>query len=236
MYLGDLVEYGSTDAGLRRTARDAHARLRPRRVRMSPPESVMSLVPVPSEQQQPETTCANCDAPLLADQRYCLSCGQTGLAGAPRLPGRAPARGAAPGRPEPSGRLGTRRVRADALGYAPVQQQGAAGWLRRNAGLLGLLAVLALFLLAGLLVGHWVSESKTPANQTVKIEGLGGLAPAPPPAARAPTPRPARAAKLRRQRPRRPRRKKKTKRSASTKRPKRRRRRSPKRQQRRSTN
>jgi len=40
---------------------------------------------------------------------------------------------------------------------------------------MGLLIVLALFLLAGLLVGHWVSQGKTPANQTVKIEGLSGL-------------------------------------------------------------
>ena len=38
------------------------------------------------------------------------------------------------------------------------------------------LAGLGLFLLAGLLIGHWVSQSKTPANTTVKIEGLGGLA------------------------------------------------------------
>ncbi len=33
-----------------------------------------------------------------------------------------------------------------------------------------------MFLLAGLLIGHWVSQSRTPANTTVKIEGLGGLA------------------------------------------------------------
>lgn len=31
-----------------------------------------SLAPVPSE----SSTCTNCSAPLVADQRYCLSCGQ----------------------------------------------------------------------------------------------------------------------------------------------------------------
>lgn len=137
----------------------------------------MSLVPVPSEQQQPETTCANCDAPLVADQRYCLSCGRPVSpvrlafldALTPAAPPPGPA-GTVPAAWAPGG------FELTPSGYVPVQQQGAAGWLRRNAGLLGLLAVLALFLLAGLLVGHWVSESKTPANQTVKIEGLGGLA------------------------------------------------------------
>jgi hypothetical protein len=137
----------------------------------------MSLVPVPSEQQQAETTCANCDAPLLADQRYCLSCGRpvspVRLAFLDALAPAAPPPGPAGTMPAAWSSGGFELTPS---GYVPVQQQGAAGWLRRNAGLLGLLAVLGLFLLAGLLVGHWVSESKTPANQTVKIEGLGGLA------------------------------------------------------------
>ena len=47
-------------------------------------------------------------------------------------------------------------------GYVPIQENGAAGWARRNSGLIGLLAVLVLCLLTGLLVGHWVSQSKTP--------------------------------------------------------------------------
>ena len=34
----------------------------------------MSLVPVASDQAG--TSCADCGAPLVADQRYCLSCGQ----------------------------------------------------------------------------------------------------------------------------------------------------------------
>ncbi len=88
MYLGDLVEFGSADAGVRRTARDAHPRLRQRRLRLSRP-STMSLVPVPSAEQQPETTCASCNAPLVADQRYCLSCGKPVSPSAPGVPRRA---------------------------------------------------------------------------------------------------------------------------------------------------
>jgi hypothetical protein len=134
----------------------------------------MSLVPVSGEQQA-NTTCANCNAPLLADQRYCLSCGRP--ASPVRLafldvltpPAPPPAAGATPGAWAPAG------FELTPSGYVPMQQQGAAGWLRRNSALMGLLTVLALFLLAGLLVGHWVSQSKTPANQTFKIEGLAGL-------------------------------------------------------------
>jgi hypothetical protein len=65
-------------------------------------------------------------------------------------------------------------------GYAPLYpQHGAAGWLRRNSGLLGLLSVLLLCLIAGLLIGHWATQGKasTAAGpQVVKIEGLGALA------------------------------------------------------------
>jgi hypothetical protein len=134
----------------------------------------MSLSPVPSE--QPEATCANCGAPVVADQRYCLSCGQPTspvrlafldvLAPSNGPPaGTAPAAWAAPG-----------TIEASPAGYVSVQPQaGANAWLRRNSGLLGLVAILGLFLLAGLLIGHWVSQSKTPGNTTVKIEGLGGL-------------------------------------------------------------
>ncbi len=136
----------------------------------------MSLVPVPTEQPQQPDTCANCNAPLVADQRYCLSCGKPvspvrlafldalGPAGSPPPPAGALTAAWSPGGYEltPSG-------------YVPIQEQGAAGWLRRNSGLIGLLAVLVLCLLTGLLVGHWVSQSKTPANQTIKVEGLGAL-------------------------------------------------------------
>jgi hypothetical protein len=134
----------------------------------------MSLSPVPSE--QPDATCANCGAQVVADQRYCLSCGQpvspVRLAfldvlspASPAATGTAPAAWGAPA-----------TIEAAPGSWVAVQpQQGANAWLRRNSGLLGLIAILGLFLLAGLFVGHWVSQSKTPANTTLKIEGLGSL-------------------------------------------------------------
>jgi hypothetical protein len=136
----------------------------------------MTLAPVPSD--QPEATCANCNAALVADQRYCLSCGQ------PVSPVRlafldvlAPSSPAPPAGSAPAAWSPPATIEAMPAGFVTYQpQRGANAWLRRNSGLLGLVAVLGLFLLAGLLVGHWVSQSKTPANTTVKIEGLGGLA------------------------------------------------------------
>src|SRR3954453_5246074 len=136
----------------------------------------MSLVPVPSEEQPPEATCASCNAPLVADQRYCLSCGK------PVSPVRLAFLDALSSSPPgpPAGALGAAAFSPAGYeltpsGYVRVQEQGATGWVRRNTGLIALLAGLVLCLLTGLLVGHWVSQSKTPANQTVKIEGLTGL-------------------------------------------------------------
>ena len=135
----------------------------------------MSLSPVPSE--QPDATCANCGAQLVADQRYCLSCGQpvspVRLAFLDVLapPSPAPPAGTAPAAWAPPG-----TIEVGPGGYVAVQSQGGANaWLRRNSGLLGLVAILGLFLLAGLLIGHWVSQTKTPGNTTIKVEGLGGL-------------------------------------------------------------
>lgn len=135
----------------------------------------MSLSPVPAE--QPDATCANCGAQLVADQRYCLSCGQpvspVRLAFLDVLapPSPAPPAGAAPAAWAPPG-----TIEVSPANYVAVQSQGGANaWLRRNSGLLGLIAILGLFLLAGLLIGHWVSASKTPANTTIKVEGLGAL-------------------------------------------------------------
>lgn len=131
----------------------------------------MSLVPVPSEQAG--ATCAHCGAALVADQRYCLSCGQ------PASPVRLafldvlqndPATGVA----QPAIEVGP-------AGYVPLGEgRGANGWLRRNSGLVSLLAVLVLCLIAGLLVGHWASQgNKTPAKQVVEVKGLSGLTAAP---------------------------------------------------------
>jgi hypothetical protein len=126
----------------------------------------MSLVPIPSEQP---ATCASCGAELGADQRYCLSCGQpvspVRLAFLDVLQSsRQPA-------PSPAWAWGGEIVEA---GYAPVPPQpGMSGWLRRNSGLLSLLSVLVLCLIAGLLVGHWATQSKASSGpQVIKVEGL----------------------------------------------------------------
>ncbi len=121
----------------------------------------VSLMPVPPEQAA--ATCANCGAALVADQRYCLACGQ------PCSPVRLAfldVLQAEPNRPELQ--RGTVET-----GYAIVpQQQEAAGWLRRYYGLLGLLSVLLMCLIVGLLVGHWVTQGNTPSKQVVEVKGL----------------------------------------------------------------
>jgi hypothetical protein len=132
----------------------------------------VSLVPVPSEQSS--ATCTNCGAELAADQRYCLACGQPAspvrLAFLDVLQGersQSPASSA-----DAWGGQGT--IEMSPAGYAPiVEQQGVNGWLRRNSGLLGLFAVLLMCLIAGLLVGHWVSQgNKAPSKQVVEVKGL----------------------------------------------------------------
>ena len=133
----------------------------------------MSLSPVPAE--QPSASCSHCGAVLVADQRYCLNCGQ------PASPVRLAfldvlAPETAPAAP-PAGWAVPATIEATPVGYTQAQESGASGWVRRNAGWMGLFTVLLLCLLGGLLIGHWVSQgSKVPATQTVKIEGLGGLA------------------------------------------------------------
>jgi hypothetical protein len=59
-------------------------------------------------------------------------------------------------------------------GYAPVIEptSGPYAWMRRYSGLFGLLSVLLLAIVAGLLVGHWVTQSKAPGQQVLKVEGL----------------------------------------------------------------
>jgi hypothetical protein len=125
-----------------------------------------SLTPVPSE----GSTCANCSAPLLADQRYCLSCGQpcspVRLAFLDVLEAERPTQ------------LGVGPVGSTPVAY-PSYLEPPAGpaWLRRYSPLLAVVSVLLLALIVGLLVGHWVTQSKTPVAsvpEVVKIEGLGG--------------------------------------------------------------
>ncbi|MEA2201565.1 MAG: hypothetical protein QOI89_2161 [Solirubrobacteraceae bacterium] len=123
-------------------------------------------MPVPSEQAG--ATCTGCGAALVADQRYCLACGQ------PCSPVRLafldvlqdhgqPHAGQAP--------PGT------TLAYTPLlEPSGAPGWLRRYSGLFGVMSVLLMALIVGLLLGHWVTQSKAPGQQVIKVEGLGSVA------------------------------------------------------------
>jgi len=131
----------------------------------------MELAPVPTD----TATCANCSAPLVADQRYCLSCGHpcspVRLAFLDVLQGEGQAQG------------GARPPATVPVAYAPLLEPtaGGPGWLRRYSPLFGALTVLLLAMIAGLLVGHWVTQRNSPttvasAPQTIKIEGLGGLA------------------------------------------------------------
>jgi hypothetical protein len=135
--------------------------------------SDVSLVPVPSETSG--ATCAGCGAALVADQRYCLSCGQ------PSSPVRLAfldvlAENGQASAPAQLGWPAPATIDLGAGAYARLDEGGANGWLRRNSGLLGLLGVLLMCLLVGLLVGHWVSQgSKVPAKQVVEIKGLAGL-------------------------------------------------------------
>jgi hypothetical protein len=130
--------------------------------------AMTSLAPVPSENQ----TCANCSAPLVADQRYCLSCGQ------PVSPVRLAFLDVLETERQPQ--LGAGQAGALPVAYTPYLEPAAGpAWLRRYAPLFGVLSVLLLAMIVGLLVGHWVTQSasKAPATaQVIKVEGLGALA------------------------------------------------------------
>jgi hypothetical protein len=112
-------------------------------------------------------TCANCSAPLVADQRYCLACGQ------PVSPVRLAFLDVLQSEREQSasGALATTPVT-----YAPLlEPSGSPAWLRRYTPLFAVASVLLLALIAGLLVGHWATQGKStpaPATQVIKVEGL----------------------------------------------------------------
>ncbi len=141
----------------------------------------MSLAPVPSESEQPGASCANCSSPLAPDQRYCLACGQ------PASPVRLAFLDVLQAEAQPyAGGQGP--VATLPPGYAPVIEPttGAYAWmLRRYSGLFGLLSVLLLAIVVGLLVGHWVTQSKAPSQQVLRVEGLGSAAAATTPLASA---------------------------------------------------
>ncbi|MGD1058112.1 MAG: zinc ribbon domain-containing protein [Solirubrobacteraceae bacterium] len=126
-----------------------------------------NLAPVPSE----SSTCPNCSAPLVADQRYCLSCGQ------PTSPVRLAFLDVLESEHKPQ--LGPGAMTTAPVAYNPYMEPAAGPlWLRRYAPLFGVMSVLLLAMIVGLLVGHWVTQSKTPVStspQIIKIEGnLGG--------------------------------------------------------------
>jgi hypothetical protein len=121
----------------------------------------MNLAPVPSE----GTTCTNCSAPLVADQRYCLACGQ------PVSPVRLAFLDVLQSERQPAtgGQLASAPV-----AYAPLlEPAGSPAWLRRYTPLFAVMSVLLMALIVGLLVGHWVTQgNKAPAQQVIKVEGL----------------------------------------------------------------
>jgi hypothetical protein len=121
------------------------------------------LAPVPSE----SSTCPNCSAALVADQRYCLSCGQ------PVSPVRLAFLDVLETERQPQ--LPAGAVSAP-VAYTPyIEPAGGPLWLRRYAPLFGVASVLLLAMIAGLLVGHWASQGKASTGpQVIKIEGLGG--------------------------------------------------------------
>ncbi len=123
-----------------------------------------NLAPVPSE----SSTCSNCSAPLVADQRYCLSCGQ------PCSPVRLAFLDVLETEHRPQ--LGAGGVSTTPVAYTPYLEPVAGpAWLRRYAPLFAVLSVLLLAMVVGLLVGHWVTQSKAPsAPQIIKVEGLSG--------------------------------------------------------------
>jgi hypothetical protein len=130
----------------------------------------MSLAPVPSEQPQDAASCANCGTPLAPDQRYCLACGQ------PVSPVRLAFLDVL--ETERAPQLGTGPAGRTPVAYTPYLEPTAGpAWLRRYSPLLAVVSVLLLAMIVGLLVGHWVTQSKTPvasAPEVVKVEGLAG--------------------------------------------------------------
>jgi hypothetical protein len=126
-----------------------------------------SLAPVPSE----DATCANCGAPLVSDQRYCLSCGQPAspvrLAFLDVLAGERSAT-------QPGVALAAPVAYAGSL----AEPAGGPPWLRRYSPLFAVAAVLLVAMLIGLLLGHWVSQSRAPSTSVIKVEGLSAAAPA----------------------------------------------------------
>ena len=147
----------------------------------------MSLMPVPPEQTG--ATCPHCSAPIVSDQRYCLTCGQpcapVRLAFLDVLQSeqRAPV-GSGWASQELGGPI------PDGYG-SPGDESALQRWLRRYSGVFGVLGVLLLAIVIGLLIGHWVTQGNTPSKQVVEVKGLPTVAAAAAAAPAATTPTPA---------------------------------------------
>lgn len=156
----------------------------------------MSL-PEPAASPAEAPTCAECGAPLAADQRYCVACGR------PASPVRLAFLDVLQAE-QPGGVLGGQNAPASAayipagVGagagahisayHAPPEPDGLLGALRRYSGLLALAGVLLASLLIGLLVGHWITgPNGGPASgkQVIEVKGLSGALAAAPAAASA---------------------------------------------------
>ncbi len=137
------------------------------------------MIPPQALPEAPTASCSNCGAAIVPDQRYCLACGH------PCSPVRLAFLDVLQSERGSQAQV----VRSPPIGgYAPAWEQSGGSGLQRHAGLFGLLTVLLVAGLIGLLVGHWVSAGRAPTQSVYKIEGLGALAAAVPPASTATTP------------------------------------------------
>jgi hypothetical protein len=134
----------------------------------------VNVFPIQAPPEGVGTTCPSCGASVVADQRYCLKCGQScsplrlAFLDVLQAEGELHASDASAGY-RSAGLVSI--VSASADHSSTIRDEGAIGWLRRYSGLFGLLAVLLVTGLIGLLVGHWMAPSKAAGPQVVKIEG-----------------------------------------------------------------
>lgn len=134
------------------------------------------------------TSCANCNAPMAADQRYCLNCGIRG--GEARLPFLDILRAdegtqVVPyGQPLPPGlAVGAPLNAVPAVVVPPTAQQR----LQANTGLIAGVGVLLLAMLIGVLIGSGIGNDPPQAAAAPQPIVVGGAAPVAATAATGPT-------------------------------------------------